>query len=195
MRGDSLRPLFALLAVVCLAACAAARNTALERLDERSGLVLARGLEPLVFARTEPRYSRSARDYLYLGPVETNRQGVREYFLWVGVATTLDRGFIAPPVGTPQRLVITIEGEPVELELVRWAELVRTTAAEPVYATAVPVQAELAARVTLQQLALFDRVPLAAIAVDIEGSGTPRSYVRWGGAGFGDFLAGRPEER
>jgi len=28
--------------------------------------------------------------------LEINRQGVREHYLWVGVATTIDRGFIAP---------------------------------------------------------------------------------------------------
>lgn len=181
----------AVLGAAWLSACGGGRNAVLERLDERAGLVLVRGAEPLVFARTERRYSRSARDYLYLGPVETNRQGVREYFLWVGVATTLDRGFIAPPVGTPQRLVLTIEGEPVELELAPWATLVRATVGEPVYGTAVPVQAELAARVTLQQLALFDRESLTTIAVDLDEGGALRSYARWGGTGFQEFLAGR----
>lgn len=42
-----------------------------------------------------------------------------------------------------------------------------------------------------QQLALFDREPLAGIAVDLEEGGMPRTYVRWGGAGFQEFLAGR----
>ncbi len=77
-----------------LAGCAGGGR--LEQLDEQSGATIVRGPAVLVYARTEPRYSRSARDYVYLGPVETNRQGVREYFLWVGVATTIDRGFIAP---------------------------------------------------------------------------------------------------
>jgi hypothetical protein len=181
-----------LLAAAWLTACAGGRGGALEWLDERSGVTLARGREPLVFARTETRYSRSARDYLYVGPVETNRQGVKEYYLWVGVATTLDRGFIAPSTGLPQTLVIRIEGEPVELPLAPWADLVRATARTPVYATAVPVKTELAARVTLQQLTLFERQPLAALSVAVEGQSAPRTYVRWGeGGGLEGFLSGR----
>lgn len=191
MRRAVLQAVIALLGAAWLAGCAGAPRTALERLDERAGLVLARAAEPLVFARTERRYSRSARDYLYLGPVEINRQGVREYFLWVGVASTLDRAFLAAPASAaPRALVITVDGEPLELPLLPWADLVRTSRAEPVYGTAVPVSAQLAARVTLQQLALLERSPLAAIAVDA-GDGAPRGFARWSGTGFGDFVAAR----
>jgi hypothetical protein len=129
------------------------------------------------------------RDYLYLGPVETNRQGVREYYLWVGVATTLDRGFIAPQAEVPRTLVVTVDGEPIELPLRPWSELVRTAIAEPVYPTAVPLSVELAARVTLQQLALLDRAGLVTIAIVGEATSAPRSYVRWDSGGeIGPFL-------
>lgn len=192
MREVSLRCAFTVLVAVWLVACGGGRSAVLERLDERAGAVIARARVPLVFARTEARYSRSARDYLYVGPVETNRQGVREYYLWVGVATTLDRGFIAPAASTPQTLVITVADEPIELPLAPWGELVRTSGGGPVYATAVPVRAELAARVSLQQLALFDRQPLAAVAVVTAGQGAPSRYARWGeGGGFGEFVTTR----
>jgi hypothetical protein len=178
-----------LVIVLALAACGTGGSGLVEQLDERTGVVLRRGHEPLVFARTEPRYSRSSRDYLYLGPVETNRQGVREYFLWVGIATTLDRGFIAPPAELPHTLYVTVDGEPIELPLAPWHELVRTAISDPVYETAVPLGAELAARVTLQQLALFDAAQLESVAVAGEARAALRGYVRWqSGAGFGDFL-------
>ena len=178
------------LAVAGLGACGSS-SALLERLDERAGMTLVSAREPLVFARTEPRYSRSARDYLYLGPVETNRQGVREYYLWVGVATTLDRGFIAPPADPPRILYLVVDGEPMELVLRPWSELVRTTIAEPLYEAAAPLQAELAARVTLQQLELLGARSLDSIAVGVAGQAAPRTYVPWGrGVGFGLFLAG-----
>jgi hypothetical protein len=178
-----------LVGVLALAACRTGGSGLVEQLDERTGVVLRRAREPLVFARTEPRYSRSSRDYLYLGPVETNRQGVREYFLWVGVATTLDRGFLAPPAELPHTLYVTVDGEPIELPLAPWYELVRATLGEPVYETAVPLGAELAARVTLQQLTLLEAAQLETVAVTGEARAALRSYVRWeGGAGFGDFL-------
>jgi hypothetical protein len=173
--------------MLVLAACSG--GAPLERLDERTGITLTTGSEALVFARTEARYSRSARDYLYLGPVETNRQGVREYYLWVGIATTLDRGFLAPPAPPPRTLYVTVGGEPIELPLRAWTELVPIGGREPVYATAVPVHAELAARVTLQQLALFAAEPLSSVAVAGDGAG-PLTYARWrGGGGLGDFVA------
>jgi hypothetical protein len=178
-----------LLAALWLAACAGGRATVVEQLDERTGVMLLHGREPAVFARTEPRYSRSMRDYLYLGPVETNRQGVREYYLWVGVATTLDRGFIAPPAEAPTTLYVTIAGEPMELPLAPWRELVRTAITDPVYATAVPLMNELAARVTLQQLTLLDAAQLQSVSVDAGGGSAPRAYVRWeSGTGFQEFL-------
>jgi len=180
-----------LLAAAMLTSACSGGGRPLEQLDTRSGLTVVRGREPLVFARTEPRYSRSARDYVYLGPVETNRQGVREYYLWVGIATTLDRGFLAPAALAPRTLYVNVGGEPMELPLKPWHELVPIGLAEPVYATAVPVRAELAARVTLQQLILIDAESPASIAVEVAAQTAPRSYVRWADdASFHDFFEG-----
>jgi hypothetical protein len=177
------------LLAACVAACADG-SALLETLDERAGMMIVRSREPLVFARTEPRYSRSARDYVYLGPLATNRQGVHEHYLWVGIATTLDRGFIAPAAEPPRTLYVTVNGEPMELPLRPLGELVRSTLNEPFYSTPVPVRVELAARVTLQQLALIDAARPTSIAVGGEGEGAPRTYARWGGdADFSAFLA------
>jgi hypothetical protein len=148
----------------------------LERLDA-NGVTITRDAAPVVFARTESRYSRSARDYLYLGPVETNRQGVRDYYLWVGIATTLDRGFIAPAVEIPHMLYLNVQGEPIELPLRPWGEVLRG-GAEPLYETAVDARAALAARVTLQQLELFAANPLASVVIATP-DGDHLEYFRW----------------
>jgi hypothetical protein len=166
-----------------------ARDTALiEWLDEH-GVTIARDTAPLVFARTESRYSRSARDYLYLGPVETNRQGVRDYYLWVGIATTLDRGFIAPTVEIPHMLYLNVQGEPIELPLRAWRDVLRDGGLDSLYATAVDTDTALAARVTLQQLELFAAEPLASVAISTP-DGDTREYFRWEERqGWGDFVA------
>ncbi len=179
-----------ILALVAAVLAACSGGMPLTQLDERTGVTLTRGAEPLVFARTEPRYSRSARDYVYVGPVETNRQGVREYYLWIGVATTLDRGFFAPAVEAPRSLYVSANGEPMEFPLRPWRELVATSMQRPVYATAVELDEELAARVTLQQLQLLDSGRLESIAIDLPDQGAPRAYARWQDhASFGGFLA------
>lgn len=183
------RHVAAWLLAACAAACAG-RSAVVETLDERAGMTIVRSREPLVFARTEPRYSRSARDYVYLGPLATNRQGVREHYLWVGIATTIDRGFIAPAAEPPRTLYVTVNGDPMELPLRPLGELIRSTGKERFYSTPVPVRVELAARVTLQQLALIDAARPASIAVGIEGESAPRTYARWDeAADFGAFLA------
>jgi hypothetical protein len=171
-----------------LAGCAGGGR--LEQLDEQSGATIVRGPAVLVYARTEPRYSRSARDYVYLGPVETNRQGVREYFLWVGVATTIDRGFVAPEAQEPHTLYVEVRGEPIELPLKAWHELVPTGFKKPMYSTTVPVRGELAARVTLQQLSLIGGASPDSVSLATGDSSAPRTFVRWGGAAnFDEFMA------
>jgi hypothetical protein len=178
---------FVLLAATVLAACS--RGPALEQLDERAGMTIMRAAEPMVFARTDPRHSRSARDYLYLAPIETNRQGVKEYYLWVGSASTIDRSFVAATADTPTALYVTVGGEPMEFALRPLAEVVRRTADSPVYATAVPLQVELGARVTLQQLELLDAAGLESVAVAATDT-PPRTYTRWERAArFTEFLA------
>jgi len=177
-----------LIACAVLAGCAGGGR--LEQLDEQSGATIVRGPAVLVYARTEPRYSRSARDYVYLGPVETNRQGVREYFLWVGVATTIDRGFIAPEAQEPRMLYVDVRGEPIELPLKAWHELVPTGFKKPMYPTTVPVREELAARVTLQQLALISGAAPDSVGLATGEGGAPRAFVRWGAAAnFDEFIA------
>jgi hypothetical protein len=158
--------------------CGCAHDAGLiERLDA-NGVTIARDAAPVVFARTESRYSRSARDYLYLGPVEANRQGVRDYYLWVGIASTLDRGFIAPAVEIPQMLYLNVQGEPIELRLRAWSDVLHGSDDEPLYTTAVDVDSALAARVTLQQLELFAADPLASV-VTATADGDLREYFRW----------------
>ena len=175
------------LAASLVAGCA--HDAALiERLDEH-GVTISSDAAPLVFARTESRYSRSARDYLYLGPVETNRQGVRDYYLWVGIATTLDRGFIAPTVEIPRMLYLNVQGEPIELPLRPWSEVLRDAGPEPLYETAVDTGTALAARVTLQQLEIFAAEPLASVTT-ATANGDTREYFRWEQRqGWLDFVA------
>jgi hypothetical protein len=178
-------------ALLCAGLAAACRGggAGLERLDERSGVTLLTDREPIAFARTEARYSRSGRDYLYLGPIEVNRQGVREYYLWVGVGTTLDRGYLAPAADPPTTLYATVRGEVMELQLRPWAEREPALGARAPYRTAVPLQAELAARVTLDQLRLLAAESLDAVEATT-GAAPPRLYSRWdAAASWPKFLA------
>jgi hypothetical protein len=183
-----LPPLAALLAV-CLAACAAPGSSIIERLDPATGTTIVRSGQAAVFARGEPGYSRSARDYLYIGPVETDRQGVREYYLWVGIGTTLDRGFIVPGTGRPRNLFLRVRGEWMQLPLESLSVLRAGSSAGRLYRTAVKAREELAARVTLNQLELMEDDALQSVRV-ADASGRTSLYLRWRDApAWPDFVA------
>jgi hypothetical protein len=175
--------------LAALAACGSQTRVVRERLDELSGTTVLAGADPMVFARTEPQYSRSGRDYLYLGPVETNRQGSHQYYVWVGVATTLDRGYLVPPAGEPDRVFIDVAGEPMELVLRPWSEREPNLRDARVYRTPVRLGAELAARVTLDQLVKLANEPLQTVRV-VDHDGATRAYYRWQeGSDWPAFLA------
>jgi len=182
-----------LLALTILAACQSARLTGVsERLDARAGITLVSVTKPLVFARTEGRYSRSARDYIYLGPVEVNRQGQRDYFLWVGVGTTLDRGYLAPESAIPDTLIMSVRGELMALDLLPWDQRVPGLADPVIYDPAVRVRAALGARVSRQQLALIANESLPSIRV-AASDGTMRAYTRWrDGTSWDGLIAAAP---
>jgi hypothetical protein len=123
----------------------------------------------LSFARTESRLSRSARDYVYLGPAEVNERGTREYFLWVGIASTIDRSYADESTMTPNVLYVELAGEPVEFELAPWADRVRDLAGLPVYDPAVDPKVTLAARVTLDQLSRFAQQQPDSVRIAVKG--------------------------
>jgi hypothetical protein len=171
-----------LAAALCVASCAARSALGVdEALDSSTGLTVSTARSALVFARGAPRYSRSARDYVYVGPVETNRQGLREYYLWLGFGTTLDRGFLAPEDGAPQTLYLRAGGEWMKLDLHPWAARVPGLRTKGLYHTPVSIRTELAARVTLNQLDWMDDDGLQAIRI-ADASGRTTEYTRWDGS-------------
>lgn len=158
-------------------------------LDGRSGVTWTVERDPAAFARTETRYSRSARDYVYLGPVEINRRGVREYLIWVGVGTTLDRGYVAPENPVPDRLYLEVRGEPFELELLPWSARVPELKDVSVYSPNVRLEAELAARVTLDQVRLLSGEAPSEVRIGV-ADGPTLAYFRWRDwSGWSGFVA------
>ena len=90
----------------------------------------------------------------------------------------------------PRTLYVEVRGEPIELPLKAWHELVPTGLEKPMYSTTVPVREELAARVTLQQLALIGGASPASVSLAAGDSSAPRTFVRWdGAANFDEFIA------
>jgi len=166
---------FVAIQLLLLSACQSSGGV-LEQLDEQSSVTWTAETAAATFARTDARYSRSARDYLYLGPVATNRRGAVEYFLWVG--TTLDREYLDQPSMVPNRLVVYVDGEPLEWGLAPWADRVPDMRGSDPYVPTVPLQMQLAARVTVDQLRLLSERRIDSVRIGGVDS-TMQAFFPW----------------
>jgi hypothetical protein len=131
----------------------------------------------ITLARSAPRFSASARDYLYIAPVEANDSGTRRHYLWLGAASTVDRARSGATPSSGVTLLIIADGVPMALPLTPWEQGFGTPpddAPAPIYATQ-------RAQVTLDQLEWFAN----AQSVDVElvtNDGAALRYELWDGA-------------
>lgn len=165
--------------------CTSPGSLGREYLDRQTGATVSTAAAALVFARTDARYSRSGRDYLYLGPVSLNHQGLREYYVWVGLGTTLDRGYLAPERPVPSKLHVVVGDELMELALRPW-ETIAATSRGATYRTSVTVDTALGARVTLDQLELLSTVAIESIFVSHAAG--QHIYSSWVPGDWSEFL-------
>ena len=165
----------AVLALLVMAGCASAPAVK-SRFDEQTGLTLVWLDEPVVLAHTVPRVATTARDYAYLGPLQLNRMGEIESYVWVGVASTLDRAAINEPPPALTSLVLLLDGVPMRLQLEPWTEGVA-----PPYVIPAPLLFSQRARVAGDQL---QRIAGArsVVARFTTADGTDRRYELWRGS-------------
>jgi hypothetical protein len=160
-----------------VAGCQAAGDV-VERLDEDTGLTVVTDNAITTFARTQGQFSRSARDYLYLGPVEVNERGVREYYFWVGLASTIDRAVSAAEIPEPEMMVFDVGDAPVEFELHSWDQRVPRLAGRAIYDPVVRPMRIFAARVTLDQVKLIAESEIKRVRIVTSNMPTVE-YVLW----------------
>lgn len=166
-----------------LAGCAATPGTR-SRLDS-SGVTVVALADPIVLAHPVRTLAAAARDYAYVGPVEINRMGQRQYLLWIGLASTIDRELAGANLPEADALVMIVDGEPMVLSLAEW----NVSLDLPPYETTAPVYDVLAARASLDQIgriAAADSVELHVVQEDDAAA----HYVTWHGnwASFAAFV-------
>ncbi|MFW2405545.1 MAG: hypothetical protein ACN4GT_12320 [Gammaproteobacteria bacterium] len=159
-----------------LTACATTSDPLESNLDKRSGLTVANLQQVIVLAHPVPGRTTAARDYAYLGPIEINRMGQREHYLWVGMASTLDRKFFSDGRPTPTTLQLLLDGSPMTLPLTAWDDDMTTAP----YTVSAPVQAQLRARVSLDQLEHIAKADSVEVRFVARPTASDR-YELWGG--------------
>jgi len=176
--------------VAVLAGCSSTPNREV-RFHEETGLTWASMDEAIVLARSTPQYTVAARDYIYIGPVETNRLGELEHHLWLGIASTVDRELRGESAPESDTLVLLVDGTPVALPLTTWEAAFESAP----YETPVPVAGVQAARVSLDQIQRIARADSVEVQV-LSASGSTVRYELWHGnwPSWSNFPAQRVEQ-
>lgn len=161
--------------VVLFAGCAM-QPSGLSRLDS-SGVTVVTLSDVIVFARPVRAIAAAARDYAYVGPIQVNRMGDRQNYLWIALASTVDRELVGLDPTHAVALVLMVDEVPMEFPLVEWD----TTLDAPPYIATVPIYATLAAHTSLDQIhhiASANSIELHLVV----GAGNTARYQHWQGA-------------
>ena len=160
-----------------LGACSSSTPLVEETLYSETGVTVLRFMPPVIFFREISYRAANARDFVYLGPIEVNRMGRFEYFLWLGVWSTLDDFYAEPSRDGFESITLLADGEPMTLEATGWT-LEAIGVGDPVYVAPVGSAADVYYRVTM------DQIRLLAESRDIEimtSSARVRRYFPWDG--------------
>lgn len=144
--------------------------------DSDTALTCASLREPLVVARSVNRVSVAGRDYAYLGPIDINRMGRHDYYLWIGMASTVDWAVLDETRPQAATLVLVVDGVPMDFPLAPWHPGLDALP----YPLKAPVYDTFVARASLDQL---ERIA-AANSVTVQfalDDGRGSSYELWSG--------------
>jgi len=187
-KGIPLTYRYTVAAIAALATFACTTQTPVTSRLDSSGLTVVALNDAIVLARPVRQLTAAARDYAYIGPVEINRMGQREHYLWLGLASTVDRALADASPADAELLAILVDGQPMIFPLTDWsADLDRSP-----YETVVPVYATLSARASLDQIQRIAAATSIEVHI-ISNSGPAARYRMWQGAWSSWSLFGRAE--
>ena len=168
----------ALAAALLLAACGGTDVLVANRLDPVMGVTVTSTTKPLVFYRDRSAQAAYAKDYVYLGPIEVNNMGQKNYFIWLGAWSSSDVADRSAQMDAFESVVVFADGEPLSLQVDGWTpESIGLS--ESTYVKPVASATDGYYRVTI------DQIRLMAEARDLEvraGSTQPQTYFPWDSA-------------
>jgi hypothetical protein len=168
----------ALAVALVLAACGGTDVLIANRLDPVMGVTVTSTTKPLVFYRDRSAQAAYAKDYVYLGPIEVNNMGTKNYFIWLGAWSSSDVADRSAQMDAFESVVVFADGEPLSLQVDGWTpESIGLS--ESTYVRPVASATDGYYRVTI------DQIRLMAEARDLEvraGSTQPQIYFPWDSA-------------
>ena len=146
-----------------------------EKLDPLTSATLTFSSTPMVLYRDNPAHAAHARNYVSLGPLQVNRSGHYQYFVWLGIWNTNHTVSVEDGRDGFDSIVLFVDGEPLALKLTGWTPEA-IGASEPVYLPPVASALDAYYQVTA------DQIRLIANSNDIQLRTTgfsPRAFELW----------------
>ncbi len=169
------RTLFLILLSLGLTSCSSNGPLVEESFDPGNGATVLRATKPLVLYRDNSAYAAFARDFVYLGPIEVNSMGSYDYYLWLGVWSTMRDSFRTDARDGFDTVVLLADGQPIPLEFSGWT-LDTIGVTRPVYVKPVAGAADAYYKVTIDQIRLI----AASRQIDLRiGRAGAVSYGLW----------------
>ena len=158
------------------------KESVIQHFDKSNSATITTLSAPFSFYRAEPLLAANSRDYVYVGPVEMNRTGQREYFLWLHYCSTIDRNRFAGE-HAPNSVFLFIDDKPMELIQTQQIRL-----DESLYTVPVTGGITVLYRVTRDQLRKLAQAGQVRLVIEM-GPRNTEEYTVWKGAeeGFGLF--------
>jgi len=151
------------------------KESVIQHFDKSSSATITTLATPFSFYRVEPLLAANSRDYVYVGPVEMNRTGQRDYLLWLHYCSTIDRNRFAGE-HTPSRVFLFIDDKPMELVQ---AQKIRLD--ESLYTVPVTGGMTVLYRVTRDQLHKLAQAKQIRLVTE-KGPRNTEEYTVWKGA-------------
>lgn len=176
-----MNPWKAIVAVlISLQGCTPGKDlTPVERLDALSAVNTTIMAEPWVYARDVPMIAANSRDYVNVGLVETNRAGLRGYWLGVVAWSTVDRSALGAEDEPPQPSIVRLDWEDSSMEVVPDpAGRAAIGASRPVFSGPSPVLRDAWYLLSTAQLARLSERPPASVTLFLP-EGRAVTYDAW----------------
>ena len=136
-----------------VAGCAASSVLGV-KLDPKTSATLTYSPTPMILYSDAPGHAAYARNFVSLGPLQTNRSGNYQYFIWLGIWSTHRTSLEPDERDGFDSIILFVDGEPLNLGVAGWTPET-IGASEPIYAQPVASATDAYYRVTADQIRLI----------------------------------------
>ncbi len=125
-----------------------------DQMDPATSVNISYSQTPMVFYRDVSGRAAYARNFVHMAPLEVNRSGDYQYYLWLGIWNTMADAQSEQSRDGFESIVVFADGEPLPLEIAGWT-VAAIGASKPVYLKPVASAADAYYAVTVDQLRLI----------------------------------------